>query len=319
VLINLLSNAVKFSFEGSEIQVNVWELEAPDLRSVFYFEVADHGIGISENSLAKLFKPFEQAEGGITRTYGGTGLGLAISKSLVEMMGGEMSLASREGEGSVFSFTIRCAAQPKTLETHIEKTETAADYNFSGRRCLVVDDVEINRVIIQELLSCTGITLETAENGSDAVEKFMSNESGYYNLILMDMQMPVMDGCTATRHIRAIEAERNNEGETNLPLSERPDESQRMSFSDGKTDLLLSERPDESQHMSFSEDEMNLEFPSETPKLLSERPKGVSIIAMTANVMQEDVKMALDSGMNAHLAKPIEVKSMLEMLARLLA
>jgi CheY-like chemotaxis protein len=250
----------------------------------------DHGIGISEYNTEKLFKPFEQAEGGITRTYGGTGLGLVISKSLVEMMGGEISLKSREGEGSAFSFTIRCAAQPKTLEAFIDKAKTAAaDYNFSGCRCLVVDDVEINRVIILELLSGTGIELETSENGSNAVEKFMNNENGYYDLILMDMQMPVMDGCTATKLIRAVEAERN------------PADDSGTSFSEGETAKEA------------------VEFPKETPKLLSERPKGVPIIAMTANVMQEDVKMALDSGMNAHLAKPIELKNMLEMLAHFLA
>jgi signal transduction histidine kinase/AmiR/NasT family two-component response regulator/HAMP domain-containing protein len=256
VLINLLSNAIKFSPPGSAIQVNARELGSEKGLSIYSFEVIDHGIGISEYQASKLFRPFEQADGGITRNYGGTGLGLAISKNLVEMMSGKISLKSKEGEGSCFSFTIHCASKPR-FEKKTETSavpEEAASFDFAGKRCLVVDDIDINREIIEELLSDTNLVLETAENGKEAVEKFKSKEEGYFDIILMDIQMPVMDGCSATKEIRSIEKQR--------------------SAAQGKL----------------------------------KKNKPVSIIAMTANVMQEDIQIALDSGMNAHLAKPIELE-----------
>jgi signal transduction histidine kinase/ActR/RegA family two-component response regulator len=254
VLINLLSNAVKFSPEGSEVQLRVRELGCEQGIGTYRFDIIDHGIGISEYQAARLFRPFEQADGSITRNYGGTGLGLVISKNLVEMMGGQISLKSKEGEGSTFTFTIRCAARP-VMEKKAAKEETAeaASYDFSGKRCLVVDDIDINREIILELLSGTGLELETAENGREALEKFKAAATGYFDIILMDMQMPVMDGCTATREIRAVEKAR----QTPVPLP---------------------------------------------------------VIAMTANVMQEDIKRARDSGMNAHLGKPIELEAMFKVL-----
>jgi signal transduction histidine kinase/HAMP domain-containing protein/AmiR/NasT family two-component response regulator len=258
VLINLLSNAVKFSPEGSEVLLTARELPGGGDLKQFRFEVIDHGIGISESQKAKLFRPFEQADGGITRKYGGTGLGLVISRSLVEMMGGGISLESAEGRGSVFAFTIRCPARRRgeALKEKPEDTETP-DYDFSGKRCLVVDDIDINREIILELLSVTGISLETAADGREAVEKFREAPEGWYSVILMDMQMPVLDGCSAAREIRAVE------------------ESRKKSRRDA-----------------------------------ADLPARVPIIAMTANVMEEDVRRALDSGMNAHLGKPIELAAM---------
>jgi signal transduction histidine kinase/HAMP domain-containing protein/ActR/RegA family two-component response regulator len=251
VLINLLSNAVKFSPGGSEILLNVRELGHEEGFSTYRFEVIDHGIGISEYHISKLFRPFEQADGSITRNYGGTGLGLVISKSLVEMMGGKISLKSTEGKGSAFTFTIHCAARPAIKKQVGEAAGASSfgDYDFSGKRCLVVDDIDINREIILELLSGTGMTLETAENGRDALEKFKASQKGYFDIILMDMQMPVMDGCTATRGIRSL----NREDAAMIP-----------------------------------------------------------IVAMTANVMREDVSRAMESGMTSHLGKPIEVGVMLK-------
>ncbi|MDR1279020.1 MAG: response regulator [Treponema sp.] len=255
VLINLLSNAIKFSPQGSEILIRVRELEAEQGNSVYQFDVVDQGIGISEYHASKLFRPFEQGDGGITRVYGGTGLGLTISKTLVEMMGGKISLQSREGQGSTFSFSIRCPAKVRAAE----KTQKGAGedspetFDFSGKHCLVVDDVEINREILMELLSNTGIAIETAANGKEALEKFHSSAEGWYSSILMDMQMPVMDGCTATARIRALD---------------RRDAA------------------------------------------------SVPIIAMTANVLQDDIDRAIKSGMNAHLGKPIDLRSLLEQLQR---
>jgi len=258
VLINLLSNAIKFSKDKSEIKLAVRELGSLEGYSTYSFDVIDQGIGISEFQASKLFRPFEQADNSITRNYGGTGLGLVISKSLVEMMGGKISLVSKEGEGSTFTFTITCAARPHVKKPH----ETGDDvkggetYDFKGKRCLVVDDIDINREIIIELLRETGLNLESAENGREAVDKITAAEAGYYDLILMDMQMPVMDGCSATREIRRIEKERSSKRK--------------------------------------------------------KHDKPVVIIAMTANVMQEDIQKVLDSGMNAHLGKPIELQNTLK-------
>jgi signal transduction histidine kinase/CheY-like chemotaxis protein len=253
VLINLLSNAVKFSPRDSEVELAVREIESTGGMSVFRFDIVDHGIGISEYQASKLFRPFEQADGGITRNYGGTGLGLVISKNLVEMMGGALDLQSREGEGSTFTFTIHCAASPALVEAGKDdvQSEAAPSFDFSGKRCLVVDDIDINREIVLELLADTGLALETAGNGQEALEQFKASDAGYFDIILMDMQMPVMDGCTATREIRS------------LPRADAAD---------------------------------------------------IPIIAMTANVMREDIQRAMDSGMNAHLGKPIELEAVFKML-----
>jgi signal transduction histidine kinase/AmiR/NasT family two-component response regulator len=260
VLINLLSNAIKFSPEGGEVLLTVRELPDGGGLAQFLFEVIDHGIGINESQKAKLFRPFEQADGGITRKYGGTGLGLAISRSLVEMMGGSISLESAEGKGSVFTFTIRCTARREEAVKEKVKSAETPDYNFSGKRCLVVDDIDINREIIVELLSITGISLETAADGREAVEKFREAPEGYYSVILMDMQMPVLDGCSAAREIRAVEESRKKGPDT------------------------------------------------------ADLPVQIPIVAMTANVMEEDVRRAFDSGMNAHLGKPIELAALYAVL-----
>ena len=207
VLINLLSNAVKFSPEKSIVELHAEEVSWEDGFGTYRFAVVDHGIGINDEQASRLFRPFEQADGGITRNYGGTGLGLVISKSIVEMMGGEIILDSTYGQGSTFSFTIYCASE-EAIELPLagESTEEIQeDYDFTGKRCLIVDDIEINREIITELLSVTGLTMETAENGKEAFEKFLTSKPGYYDIIFMDMQMPVMDGCTATAEIRKLD------------------------------------------------------------------------------------------------------------------
>jgi CheY-like chemotaxis protein len=272
VLINLFSNAIKFSPKGSEVLINVCELGSENGISVYRFEISDHGIGISEYQASKLFRPFEQADGSITRNFGGTGLGLVISRNLVEMMGGKISLKSREGEGSTFTFTIRCQAKPAFENLEEEAPVENEQFDFTGKRCLVVDDIDINREIVIELLSETGITLETATNGREALEKFTASAEGWYDIILMDMQMPIMDGCTAAREIRALEAKRRPEFEPQ----------------------------------------------GQTPQLQAESVKQIPIIAMTANVMQEDIKRVMDSGMNAHLGKPIDLHSLSVMLRKYL-
>ena len=208
VLINLISNAVKFSPEGSEVRVTAQETAWEDGYGTYRFTVTDHGIGIGDEQMKKMFVPFEQADGSMTRSYGGVGLGLVICKNLVTMMGGVISLQSKMGEGSTFSFTIRCATQAVGKNTGASSDIlTLDDYDFSGKRCLIVDDIDINREIVMELLYSTRLAMECAENGEDALNQFSAGTEGYFDVILMDIQMPVMDGCTATRLIRGLDRE----------------------------------------------------------------------------------------------------------------
>lgn len=203
ILINLLSNAVKFSPNRSCVRLRVREEACEGEKGLFRFEVIDEGIGIPRDKALRLFRPFEQGDAGVTRAYGGTGLGLAISKSLVEMMGGEISLDSVLGEGSTFTFTIRCRA----VEEHLpapDISEAVTMPDLSGQYCLLVDDIEINREIIRECLYDSGLTIDMAENGRQALEMFRRSEPGHYGIILMDIQMPVMDGYSATMAIRAM-------------------------------------------------------------------------------------------------------------------
>jgi CheY-like chemotaxis protein len=203
ILINLLSIAVKFSPNRSCVRLRVREEACEGEKGLFRFEVIDEGIGIPRDKALRLFRPFEQGDAGVTRAYGGTGLGLAISKSLVEMMGGEISLDSVLGEGSTFTFTIRCRA----VEEHLpapDISEAVTMPDLSGQYCLLVDDIEINREIIRECLYDSGLTIDMAENGRQALEMFRRSEPGHYGIILMDIQMPVMDGYSATMAIRAM-------------------------------------------------------------------------------------------------------------------
>jgi signal transduction histidine kinase/ActR/RegA family two-component response regulator len=214
VITNLLGNAVKFAPEEGAIGLSVRLAEKTNNLCTLQISVSDNGIGISAEQQAKLFKSFEQAESSTTRKYGGTGLGLAISKSIVELMGGSIWVESEPGKGSVFSFTIQvlCGTEEKSVpcvdERQIEKEKTAEiEGVFAGRRLLLVDDVEINREIVQNLFEPTNLEIDCAENGAEAVRKFEESPT-QYDIIFMDIQMPVMDGFDAALRIRAIEAEK---------------------------------------------------------------------------------------------------------------
>jgi len=169
--------------------------------------VKDSGIGISAEQQSRLFESFEQAERGISRKYGGTGLGLAISKRIVELMGGRIWVESEVGKGTAFFFTaqFKRAQFLEIDETHSDSKENENETaRFDGFRILLAEDVEINREILLTLLEPTHVIVDCAANGMEAL-RFFSENPEWYDMIFMDVQMPEMDGYTATREIRALD------------------------------------------------------------------------------------------------------------------
>ena len=237
VLLNLLSNAVKFTGQG-EVSVRVYPI-----CDRMKFAVSDTGIGIPEEAVGQLFQRFVQADGSISRQFGGTGLGLAISKRLVEMMGGEIGVDSRLGEGSTFWFTVPlpeagpCA--PDLIETEIEQA--------CGINVLLVEDTEANQELVTTILRAAGIEVDVAGHGAEAIEAMKLKA---YDMVLMDVHMPVLGGVEATRIIRGLGG-----------------------------------------------------GAAETP-----------IIALSANVLPEQVEEYRQAGMDAHLGKPINPRDMLTMI-----
>jgi PAS domain S-box-containing protein len=204
VVINLLSNAIKFTEKG-EVRLSVGLKEQTVDRVALSFCVSDTGIGLSADTLARLFQPFTQADGSTTRRFGGTGLGLSISKQLVELMGGEIWATSEPGQGSRFCFTawfgIGMAAEAEAASAAADR-EPPPD--LTGRRLLLVEDNEVNRQLAIILLKGAGASVQVAVNGREAVEKVLAGGVPF-DLVLMDIQMPDMDGYRATRLIRSDE------------------------------------------------------------------------------------------------------------------
>ncbi|QLG87577.1 PAS domain S-box protein [Chitinibacter bivalviorum] len=203
-LINYLSNAIKFTPSG-QIELRVGVVSETESGLLLRFEVEDSGEGISEEQQAKLFHAFEQADVSTTRKYGGTGLGLAITRRLARLMGGDAGVFSVQGKGSTFWFTALLArAQEGASDGNKQANpfativgETSLN-QFSGTRILLADDVDVNRELVISLLEGTGLVIDTAKDGKDAVNKASSHS---YAIVLMDMQMPEMDGLEATRII----------------------------------------------------------------------------------------------------------------------
>ncbi len=199
ILLNLLGNAIKFSEHG-EVMVTVTIEERDCDSATLQFSVQDDGIGIKAEQIQQLFKPFSQADSTTTRKYGGTGLGLAISKKLVELMGGKIWVESEFGKGSRFFFTA-CFGIGKQDDSAPMISETITTLPcLTGRRVLLAEDDAINREVLSELLTSWGIKLEIARDGKQAV---LQATTADFDLLLMDIQMPEMDGLTATRLIRA--------------------------------------------------------------------------------------------------------------------
>ncbi len=250
ILINLLGNAVKFTPELGGIVFHIEKTDHKDDKALVLFSVIDTGIGIAPDKLKSLFVPFEQGGGHITRAYGGTGLGLSISRSIANLLGSEIEVISEENEGSEFFFSL-WLKEDKSIE--IMQDDNKLGSIVPGKRVLLVDDVDINRIIASELLMPFELLVDEAADGTEAVEMFAKAEEGYYDLVLMDIQMPKMNGYEAAKAIRALE--RND-------------------------------------------------------------AKKTPIVAMTANAFKEDIDMAFASGMNGHIAKPIDLEKFTEVLAK---
>ncbi len=257
ILLNLLSNAVKFSKEGGMIHVILHQKQSDMMEYAIYeLRVKDEGIGMSAEFLSHVFEPFERERTSTVSKTQGTGLGMSIAKSLVELMGGTIEVYSELDKGTEFilHFTFKLQKDIRQRE-EMEAEDDLPAPDFSGKRLLLVEDIELNREIAQEILVRDGFEIETAVDGKIAVEMVRNSAPGYYDAVLMDIQMPIMDGYEATREIRKLET-----------------------------------------------------------KELADIP----IIAMTANAFDEDKKEALRNGMNAHIAKPIDIKVLRSVLEKTL-
>lgn len=253
-LLYLANNAIKYTKNGGEINITVVEsTQLPNNRATYKFIVQDSGIGISKEFLEHIFEPFEREQNTTFSGIYGTGLGLTIAKHIVEMMNGTIEAESIVGIGSTFTVTLHLSVQtsPALPETDPEQMLAQLD----NKKILLVDDNEINLEIETEILQDFGFIIETATDGSIAVEKLKNSKPGEFALILMDIQMPVMDGRQATRVIRQLD---------NLELANIP------------------------------------------------------IVALSANAFESDKNLSIESGMNNHLTKPIDVPLLLDTIASIL-
>ncbi|MCI9079023.1 MAG: response regulator [Lachnospiraceae bacterium] len=254
IFMHLSNNAIKYTEDGGRVDVSLVELERlPNDYIVCQFTVEDTGIGIGEEFLGHIFEPFEREKNTTLSGVHGTGLGLTIVKNITEMMGGRIEVKSTAGKGSRFTVTMRLRIQEQPIS--LSNGDEDMISQIMNHKILLVEDNEINLEIETEILQGLGFVIETAANGSIAVEKIKESSPGEFALVLMDIQMPVMDGLKATQLIRKID----------------------------------------------------------NPELAT-----IPIIALSANAFESDRKMSIESGMNAHLTKPIDVPLLLETLVKTL-
>lgn len=264
VLLNILSNAYKFTPEGGHITTSLCEVGSGENGYGSYeIRVQDSGIGMSREFAEKIFTAFERERTSTVSGVEGTGLGMSITKSIVDLMGGTIEVITAPGTGTtiVIRLKLKIAEEKDVRKDQQETTDSTEEVqanttiDFTGRRLLLVEDNMVNMEIANVILSEAGFTVETAENGKIALDKVSSSEPGYYDAVLMDIQMPVMDGYEATREIRALD----NKELANIP-----------------------------------------------------------ILAMTANAFKEDELAALEAGMQAHIAKPVDIKLLMKTLTSVL-
>lgn len=269
MLLNLLSNAVKYTPKGGKIEFLVQRLERASVSPVcLRFVVKDNGIGISEEFLKTIFDPFAREINSVTNTIQGTGLGMAITKNIVDLMGGTITVKSQPGRGSTFIVELELAVPKQSSDGQPESVRAAhgeeaaeeekvcpsfSDRPLEGMLILAAEDNDLNAEIVSEMLIMLGAKCERAINGMEALELFKESEAGHYSMILMDIQMPVMNGYEATKSIRSC----------------------------GHQDA-----------------------------------EKIPIIAMTANAFAEDVKNALEAGMNDHISKPVDVSVLRDTLEK---
>ncbi|MBQ9383728.1 MAG: amino acid permease [Ruminiclostridium sp.] len=260
VLLNLVSNAYKFTPEGGTVDARFLQTgNTEDGSGIYEIHIKDSGIGMTKEFAEKVFEAFERERTSTVSGIQGTGLGMAITKSIVDLMGGQIKVNTAPGKGTEFVVYLTLAkgdGSAIAAETNRLSAEKAAEIDFTKMRLLLVDDIMINREIAAKVLRKFGFTVETAENGKEAVDKVSASQAGYYDAVLMDIQMPVMDGYDAAAQIR------------------------------GLPDRELA---------------------------------AVPIVAMTANAFSEDVQKAHDAGMNAHVAKPIDVDNLKQTLTEILS
>ena len=255
IMLNLFSNAIKYNKPGGRVDTYITELSCNGDTALFEFKIADTGIGMSEEFVSnRLFTPFTQEQNGARTRYQGTGLGMSIVKTLIDAMGGTISVQSTPDVGTEITFTLPFKVND-SVEARSKNATPApqAPISLSGKRVLLVEDNDLNMEIAEFYLDTAGAAVIKAWNGKEAVRMFANSKPGAISLILMDLMMPVMDGYEATRAIRALD------------------------------------RPDAST---------------------------VPIIAMTANAFDEDRKKSKAAGMNAHLAKPLDMQALLSAAGR---
>ena len=254
VLTNFLSNAVKFTKDGGTVTLDISSHPGEDDKHIVArYIVKDNGIGMSEEFQKKLFKPFSQEDDRSARTqYKGTGLGMAIAKEYVEMMGGSIAVESQKGVGT--TFTVEIPLELTEQDIH-QKQEEPARHDLTGVNVLMAEDNDLNAELATVMLEDAGMAVTRAFDGKEAVELFKNHPQGTYDIILMDIMMPNMDGHQAAKTIRA----------------------------------MGTERPDAAT---------------------------IPIIAVSANAFAEDIKASLDSGMNGHVSKPLNMKEVTDTIAK---
>ncbi len=207
VLVNIVGNAVKFTNSGGKILMRIEQMQSEDDVIVYRFLIKDTGIGIDNKKFTHIFNAFEQADEDTSEKFGGTGLGLAISNNIIHLMGSRIEVKSQLGKGSEFYFTLPLKRiNDSSVKDEIEEKDDTA-YNFSGKRILIAEDNQLNAEIAETILGMVGFETEIAGNGAVALKRFSEEPTGYYDVILMDIRMPVMDGIIATQKIRGLDKE----------------------------------------------------------------------------------------------------------------